>query len=544
MTRLRSNMRSHRTSPRSLVLLGAIGCVSLASGVVRAQPAPPPAAPPPAAPPPAAPPPAAVAPAVIDPVRRLEQRIAELEARVAAQEKKPEEPKPEEKKPEEPKPEEPKAADPFAFGDFTWLNGSNRQKEAALDSKYFTGSFLIDVNYTISRNMPIDNTVVGSTTLSRNNEFTLQFMGFGGDFHYDNVRARLMTQFGMRSVVVPRNDGSTFRGQFDLADSLRYISEVNGGYHFNVLNGINVDAGIFMSYIGLYSYDNFENWSYLPSYTSDNTPWFFNGLRIQIFTSDKLKIEPWLINGWQTYGKFNEQPGFGVAIVWRPVEQFAMVSNNYVGWDTQDAPGRFRFHTDNSFMLRYYQNPAAKVFTKAAFSVTIDLGGEQGDGVTPFGGSGTEGNCGNPHPCTQHFASWMAYDRLWITDKVAFNVGGGMMDNPGRYLVLAPTGQASPFAAPLSLQGVQYVPATGAFDMNPGTKFDAWDVMAGFQFMPSEYLSYDLEFSNRQASVPYFAGHGGVTSPDGYLTTPTPLGWRPDLTKNDLRLIGAMLVRF
>ena len=80
--------------------------------------------------------------------------------------------------------------------------------------------------------------------------------------------------------------------------------------------------------------------------------------------------------------------------------------------------------------------------------------------------------------------------------------------------------------------------------MNPGTKFDAWDVMAGFQFMPSEYLSYDLEFSNRQASVPYFAGHGGVTSPDGYFTTATPPGWRPDLTKNDLRLIGAMLVRF
>jgi hypothetical protein len=44
--------------------------------------------------------------------------------------------------------------------------------------------------------------------------------------------------------------------------------------------------------------------------------------------------------------------------------------------------------------------------------------------------------------------------------------------------------------------------------------------------------------------VPYFAGHGGVTSPDGYFTTATPPGWRPDLVKNDLRLIGAMLVRF
>jgi hypothetical protein len=29
------------------------------------------------------------------------------------------------------------ASEPFAFGDFTWLNGNNRQKQALLDTKYF-----------------------------------------------------------------------------------------------------------------------------------------------------------------------------------------------------------------------------------------------------------------------------------------------------------------------------------------------------------------------------------------------------------------------
>jgi len=159
------------------------------------------------------------------------------------------------------------ASEPFAYGDFTWLNGNNRQKQALLDTKYFTPSLLVDVNYTASRNNPIDNTVVGSTALSRNNEFTLAFLGFGGDFHAEGGRARLMTQFGVRSTLVPRNDESTNRGQFDLQTALRYISEGWGGYHFNVLHGINVDAGIFMSYIGLFSYDNFENWMYLPSFT-------------------------------------------------------------------------------------------------------------------------------------------------------------------------------------------------------------------------------------------------------------------------------------
>ena len=114
-----------------------------------------------------------------------------------------------------------------------------------------------------------------------------------------------------------------------------------------------------MSYVGLFSYDNFENWMYLPSFTSDNTPWFFNGMRLQIFPTDTLKIEPWLINGWQTYGKFNEMPGFGAQILWRPTEWLSMLSNDYVGWDTQDTPGLIRCHSDNSVEVRYYNAPEA-----------------------------------------------------------------------------------------------------------------------------------------------------------------------------------------
>ena len=114
-----------------------------------------------------------------------------------------------------------------------------------------------------------------------------------------------------------------------------------------------------------------------------------------------------------------------------------------------------------------------------------------------------------------------------------------MMHNPGRYLVLSPTGNASAVLQPLN------VPApTQPFSLNPGTTFDAFDYETGIQWMPNEMVTYDLEFNHREASVPYFAGHGGVTSPDGYITTGTPVGWRPDLVKGDSRIIAAMLVRF
>jgi hypothetical protein len=517
-----SSLRTH------CAWVGTMACIALTEGASFAQTPAPASAPVPA---PAAPVPA---PAAAAPAPAATPPTPPAPAPAPAPESPPLPLPPEEKKP----------AEPFAFGDFTWLNGSNRQHKALLDSPIFTGSFLLDVNYTSSLNHPIDDTVVGSTALSRNAEVTLAFMGFGGDFHYEHARARLMTQFGIRSVLVPRNDFSAFRGQFDLADSLRYISEANGGVHIDAMNGINIDAGIFMSYVGLFSYDNFENWMYLPSFTSDNTPWFFNGIRIQMFTSDKLKIEPWIINGWQTYGVFNEMPGFGSQVLWRPVEWFSVLSNSYVGWDNQDQPGNFRFHSDNSATIKLYDNPNSSFITKMAESWTGDIGGEIGDGVTAFGGSGTQGNCTTAHPCTAQFLSWMAYHRTWFGDHLAFTFGGGMMHNPSRYLVLAPTGNASGVPQNLSLQGVQYIAPTGPYNYNPGAQFDAQDYEFGFQFMPNENVTYDVEWNHRQSSVPYFAGHGGVTSPDGYITTATPTGWRPDLVKSDDRIILAALVRF
>ena len=409
-------------------------------------------------------------------------------------------------------------SEPFAFGDFTWLNGNDRRHKLLLDTKYFTGSFMLDMNYTYSNHHPVDNTVVGSTALARNNEFEVSFAGIGGDFHYNNVRGRIMLQLGTRSTVVPRNDFSTTRGQFAIANAYRYLSEAYAGYHWDKWNGINLDAGIFMSYVGLFSYYNSENWAYQPSFTSDNTPWFFNGLRLQTFPSDKLKLELWVINGWQTYGKFNDNPGLGFQILYRPVESISVLSNGYYGTDTQDKPGRIRVHSDNSLEVRYYNHPG-KFLHRAAFSLTGDLGFENGDGVTAFGGDGGP---------AQNFISGMLYNRLWFAnDHYGWTIGGGFIHNPGRYLVLLPTGVAGQI-----------------FDTSPGTKFDGWDVSTTLDWMPDENITWRLEFVHREANIPYFAGHGGVTSPDGYITTQVPPGWLPDLVKAESRLIFAVLCRF
>src|SRR5215510_2543126 len=159
-----------------------------------------------------------------------------------------------------------KKPEPFAFADFTWLNGNPRTKDSPLKTKYFTGEFRADVNYIMDFNRPIDHTLVGTSEFGRTSEVQVQQLGVGGDFSCGAVRGRFMTQFGMYSTMTPRNDASPARGQWQLENAYRYLSEVYGGRHWNQGSGINVDAGIFLSYIGLFSYYNFDNWAYQPSY--------------------------------------------------------------------------------------------------------------------------------------------------------------------------------------------------------------------------------------------------------------------------------------
>jgi hypothetical protein len=318
-----------------------------------------------------------------------------------------------------------------------------------------------------------------------------------------------------------------------------------------VNHGLNVDAGIFVSYIGLFSYYNFDNWTYQPSYVSSNTPWFFNGLRIQWFPTNKLKIEPWIINGWQSYARANGHHGFGGQILWRPYEWLSMVFNNYGnGTDTLGNPNRVRLHTDDSILVRYYNHPESTGLSQMAFSFTGDLGCEYGGGVTCHGGSSGP---------KQAFLGWMLYDRYWFhKNLLAITLGGGQMNNPGRYLTLLPP-----------INGADAISGSPYFSGNPGDRAHMWDSTFNIQYMPKEYLTWWAEVGYRHADIPYFSGRGGITPPGGNNGVPTqfvcnsgsPSGasdlatayancggagsvWFPDLRRSESKLSVGVMVKF
>ncbi len=441
---------------------------------------------------------------------------------------------------------------PFAFADFTWMLSNPRNHDEVLDGKYYSGEFRIDTNYMYDLNHPIDHTLGGTTEGERTGEFLIQAVNVGGDFHAGNMQGRILTQFGAVSTAVPRNDASYSLGQWQLNDAYRYMTEMYAGYHINYKHGLNIQVGDFLSFIGLFSYYSFDNWTYQPSYVSSNTPWFFTGMRAQFFPTNKLKIEPWLINGWQTYAKYNGREGVGGQILYRPTGNWDFVWNSYtLGRDTLGNDQRSRYHADWSQEWKFYEKADGKGFHRMATTMTEDFGCETGGGVA------CRGNWSKGIPA-QNFIGIMGYMKMWLDTKerFAFNFGGGVMNNPGRYLVLLP-----PINGATATTGTPYFPEA------PGLPFKGYDFQVNFSYMPSQWVTWMFEFTQRGSTVPYFTGSGGVTPqavPGTYVNTGNPGSytcndgvasgsatgcggdgglWSPDLRKQERRFTIALLVK-
>src|SRR5581483_9693281 len=92
----------------------------------------------------------------------------------------------------------------------------------------------------------------------------------------------------------------------------------------------------------------------------------------------------------------------------------------------------------------------------------------------------------------QYFASVMFYNRIWFhKNKFAWTFGGGYMQNPGRYLVLYPTGQASPLpnaSNPTSSEG------TYPYSANHGDQFTAWDWSTNIEWAPNQHVAFRAEY--------------------------------------------------
>jgi hypothetical protein len=406
---------------------------------------------------------------------------------------------------------------PFA-GDFSWLNGSNRQPASLLTVGPVVMSLYVDAFYAWQFSQPIDHTIFPTTTAPRHNELGFNLASVGIELPpnaIDTPRGgpigQLSLQYGAITQAVGGQDTTVNRGFFLSNTALQLIRTASAGWHFHALHGVNLEFGIFPSYVGMESYLPQENWNYTHPFLSDFTPYYFYGGRAQLYLTAKTKLELWVVNGWQTYGQWQEAKSGGYLFNWRPNERLSLSSVVYVGQTSPADSGAIRYYTDSYGELQYYRGEKGSFFTSSAVCLVADVG-YQARTLAPGG------------PMTGASLT----DRTEFGDGWAVTFRGDMYYDETRAVTTT-----LPVGSPYTLPDATKPFVGGGF----ATTLD---------FLPSPWLLTRLEYVHRAANVPFFSGHGGITGngPDGTVnSSPFAPAFAPDLRRSDDRIVANVTLR-
>ncbi|MFO0609633.1 MAG: outer membrane beta-barrel protein [Polyangiales bacterium] len=455
-------------------------------------------------------------------LRALEERVRELEARQGSPATSPS-PYLDEREP------------PFSRHDWTWLNGSNYQPASPLRIGPVTPTLSVDTAVAWQFSNPVDHTIFPTTTAARHGEFSLNLAYVGFELNGINTPAggpigRVEFQFGSYIATIHGQDASLQRGFYLSNPTLSYVKQAGVGWHFHWLHGVNIEAGIFPSYIALESYVPQENWSYTHPFVSDFTPYYFAGLRTQIFPAENTKLELWFVNGWQTFGRWHDALTGGYLFNWRPSGRLLLTHTAYFGQEqsrfADPNSHSFRAYTDNYVQVLAFEDLGRAFFQRLAFCLVADVGYEYrgADAGRTAGGA--------PTPPNGVMMGYSLTARVeWTRNFMSTLRGDVFYDHGGAVVTALPLG--SPYALPGNGDAANpYAWLGGGF-------------AATMDWRPSPWILARLEYAHREANQPYFSGPGGITGPNGLppASDAERMSFRPDLRTSDDRVIANLTLR-
>lgn len=178
-----------------------------------------------------------------------------------------------------------------------------------------------------------------TTQPARHNEFNINLAYLDARISADRVRGRLALQAG--TSVQANYAGEATTGSISGPTLARHLQEAFAGYRVN--NRLWIDAGVFLSHIGLESWVSKENWTYTRSLVADFSPYFETGVKATYEWNDKLTTQLLVLNGWQSISENNGSKSLGLQIALNPTDRLALTYNNLLG---NEAGSRRRFFND------------------------------------------------------------------------------------------------------------------------------------------------------------------------------------------------------
>jgi len=212
------------------------------------------------------------------------------------------------------------------------------------------GAF-IDAYYAYDFERPITRDRAYTTQPARHNEFNINLAFVEARISGERVRGRLALQTGT-SVYLNYAAEASNR---ELAQLLQ-----EGVAGFRLADNLWIDAGIYLSHIGLEAWISRDNWTYTRSLCSDFSPYYQTGVKATWRTSPKLTLQLHILNGWQNIAETNDDKALGLQAAFTPSEKFSLTYSNFLGNEQSDSlASRTRFFND--VVLKFFLSPSFQI---------------------------------------------------------------------------------------------------------------------------------------------------------------------------------------
>lgn len=209
-------------------------------------------------------------------------------------------------------------------------------------SAWVLGGF-VDTAYQGATNQPNNHVWRGMFTSPRTNELTLNLAAVWvrrdarprDPFHLElALHAGPAADALVSGEPTPGGADSHYAG----VETWKHLARANAG--LSLASGTDVTAGLMVCPIGLGVFWTPMNWHYTTPWTLNAVPYYLMGARVSQELGDKVEIQAWVVNGWQTMADVNKVPSYMAVLSIAPRDDVAIQQVAYFGPDDVDTSPR------------------------------------------------------------------------------------------------------------------------------------------------------------------------------------------------------------
>ncbi|RNL94529.1 porin [Sinomicrobium pectinilyticum] len=185
-----------------------------------------------------------------------------------------------------------------------------------------TVSGYLDTYYSYFTHNTDANAFQPYTTVSATNKrFGLNVAQIGAHYKSDKIRGNLTLHWG----DIARATWS---------EEYRAVQEANLG--FRIAEDLWIDAGFFTTHIGTESFLPKNNFLSSTAVATYNEPFYQAGVKISYEGFEKLYIELWAVNGYNSFLDVNDAKSFGILLEYRFNDVTSLTYTNLLGRESPD----------------------------------------------------------------------------------------------------------------------------------------------------------------------------------------------------------------